>query len=139
MSTEAPKPFQEKRPWGEEIWISRNGFSSAPLALVTPDTSSLPQSPAPSMVKIITVYPGELLSLQYHHHRDEYWRIISGNGVAEIGEEKIALNAGTDCFIPRETKHRLHGGTENLVLLELAFGDFDEGDIVRLEDKYGRK
>ena len=28
---------------------------------------------------------------------------------------------------------------ENLVILELGFGDFDEDDIVRLEDSYGRE
>ena len=115
---DAPKPFQERRPWGEELWITRN---------------------APSMVKIITVFPGELLSLQYHHNRDEYWHILSGNGKAEIDGKEIDLTSGVDCFVPRETKHRLHGGTENLILLELAFGNFDEADIVRLEDKYGRK
>ncbi|MFA6554041.1 MAG: phosphomannose isomerase type II C-terminal cupin domain [Candidatus Paceibacterota bacterium] len=118
MQIGPPKPFQEKRPWGEELWITRDG---------------------PSMVKIITVFPGESLSLQYHHNRDEYWRIVSGNGSAEINGEKIELKGGMDCFVPREIQHRLHGGTENLVLLELAFGEFDEKDIVRLEDKYGRK
>jgi len=111
------KPIQDKRPWGEELLITDN---------------------SPSMVKIITVFPGESLSLQYHHGRDEYWRILSGNGTAEIGDEKLPLKSGMDCFVPRETKHRLNGGTENLVLLELAFGAFDEKDIVRLEDKYGR-
>jgi hypothetical protein len=29
--------------------------------------------------------------------------------------------------------------TEQLLFLEIAFGEFDEKDIVRLEDKYGRK
>jgi len=115
---ETPKPTKDIRPWGEEIWITQK---------------------APSIVKIITVFPGESLSLQFHHFRDEYWRIISGNGSAQIGDDMIALVSGTDCFIPKETKHRLYGGTENLVLLELAFGNFDEKDIVRLEDKYGRK
>jgi mannose-1-phosphate guanylyltransferase/mannose-1-phosphate guanylyltransferase/mannose-6-phosphate isomerase len=90
------------------------------------------------MVKIITVFPGESLSLQYHHNRSEYWRILSGNGEAEIGDSTVELKTGVDCFLPIGTKHRLHGGTENLVLLELAFGSFDEKDIVRLEDKYGR-
>ena len=117
MTSESPKPFHEKRPWGEELWITRN---------------------SPSMVKIITVSPGESLSLQFHHGRDEYWHVISGNGTAVIGENDVMLIADTDCFVPRETKHRLTGGTEPLVLLELAFGDFDEKDIVRLEDKYGR-
>lgn len=117
MEIEAPKPFQDKRPWGEETWITDK---------------------KPSMVKVITVYPGEANSLQYHHNRDEYWRIISGNGIAILDDKEVRLSAGVDCFVPRGMKHRMIGGTENLLLIELAFGDFDEKDIVRLEDKYGR-
>lgn len=117
MQIEAPKPIQDKRPWGEETWITDK---------------------KPSMVKIITVFSGEENSLQYHKNRDEYWRILSGNGYAVIDDKEIPLKLGVDCFIPRMMKHRMKGGTENLVLLELAFGDFDENDIVRLEDKYGR-
>ncbi len=117
MPNECPKTFTEKRPWGEELWITKN---------------------SPSMVKIISVNPGEALSLQYHNDRDEYWHILSGDGTATIGSDLIPLKGGQDCFIPRLTKHRLTGGTARLVLLELAFGQFDEKDIVRLEDRYGR-
>jgi len=121
MNKESPKPFREKRPWGEELWITRDSTLGAP-----------------AMVKIISVSPGESLSLQYHHNRDEYWHVISGDGMATIGEEKIPITTGSDCFVPRETKHRIQGGDVTLVFLELAFGAFDENDIVRLEDKYGR-
>ena len=114
-----PDLFREVRPWGEEIWLTRD-------------------HEAPTMVKIITVNPGEILSLQYHSRRDEYWYAISGDGIAEVGDEHIPLTAGKTCFIQRETKHRVSGGAVQLVFLELAFGDFDENDIVRLEDKYGR-
>jgi len=117
MSMQPPEPFQEKRPWGEELWITRD---------------------SPSMVKILSVSPGEALSLQFHKSRDEYWHVLSGNGSAVVGDETRPLAAGTDCFVPRGTNHRLTGGSETLVLLELAFGDYDEKDIVRLEDKYGR-
>ena len=117
MPMKAPQPFHEKRPWGEELWITRD---------------------SPSMVKILSVSPGEALSLQFHKSRDEYWHVLSGNGSAVVGEETRALSPGGDCFVPRGTNHRLTGGTETLVLLELAFGDYDEEDIVRLEDKYGR-
>ena len=114
---QSPKPYREVRPWGEELWITDE---------------------KPSMVKVLTVKPGEALSLQYHHHRDEYWHVISGDGDAVVGAETVRLTAGTDCFVPRETKHRLSGGGHDLVVLELSFGDVDENDIVRLEDRYGR-
>ena len=114
---ESPKPFREKRPWGEELWISDD---------------------KPSMVKILSVNPHEELSLQYHHNRDEFWIILSGDGIAQVGEDRIELRADVEQFVPRETKHRLIGGNETLKMLELSFGNFDENDIVRLEDKYGR-
>lgn len=118
MSKESPKPLMDKRPWGEELWLMNDQ--------------------APSMVKIITVFPGECSSLQYHTNRDESWHIVSGNGKAIVNEDEIILTAGANCFVERGIKHRLIGGTENLVLVELAFGDFNENDVVRLEDKYNR-
>jgi len=90
------------------------------------------------MVKIITVKPGESLSLQYHTKREEYWHVLSGYGIAEIGKEKIPLEANTTCSVPMQVHHRVTGGKTDLVFIELSFGEFDENDIVRLEDKYGR-
>lgn len=89
-------------------------------------------------VKIITVNAGQSLSLQTHEHRDEFWRVLSGNGIFRIGEENIAVQTGDTVFIPRHSTHRATGGTSNLSFLEIAFGDFDENDITRLEDNYGR-
>jgi len=114
---EIPKSYRENRPWGEELWFTND---------------------LPSKVKILVVSPGEAFSLQYHHNRDEFWHVISGNGTVEIGENKVETKAGDDHFVPRETKHRVTGGTEPLVFLELAQGEFDEKDIVRIEDRYGR-
>ena len=42
-------------------------------------------------------------------------------------------------FIPQGAKHQLLGETHTYRVLEIAFGDFDEADIVRLDDKYGRE
>ena len=120
IDMQPPKPYREQRPWGEELWLTR-------------DCS------APAMVKVVTVKPGESLSLQYHLHRDEFWLVLSGDGTAEIGEQSLKLKPEDTCFVPREIKHRINGGSSDLVFLELSFGDFDENDIVRLEDKYGRK
>ena len=90
------------------------------------------------MVKVITVNKEQSLSLQYHHRRDEYWVALSGEGTATIGDEKKPFLAGETRFVPRETKHRIESGPSPLVFLELSFGEFNENDIVRLEDKYGR-
>lgn len=107
----------DQRPWGNEIWFPRDELV---------------------MVKILTVDPGQMTSLQYHNHRDEYWRFISGNGQVVIGEDTISVKAGDEYYVPKKTNHRIIGGTESLVFLELHYGHFDEKDIVRLEDKYNR-
>ena len=92
-----------------------------------------------STVKIITVNAGEAFSLQTHKSRDEFWRVISGYGTVTVGDSQEEANPGDEFFIPRGTVHRAEGGEEGLVFLEIAFGEFDEGDIVRLDDKYGRQ
>lgn len=114
---EAPKPFREERPWGEFIEFTKN---------------------TPSTVKIITVKAGESLSLQKHRNRDEFWRVISGMGSIKIGDDSFSAKQNDEYFVPRGVTHRMSAGVEPLVVLEIAFGDFDENDIERLDDKYGR-
>jgi mannose-6-phosphate isomerase len=91
-----------------------------------------------STVKIITVNPGEELSLQQHEHRDEEWRILHGDGSVIVGDKETAVKPGDQFFVARGTKHRVMGGTHALIFLEIAEGDFDEADITRFDDKYGR-
>ena len=113
-----PKPFYDEHPWGKELWMIKEE--------------------KPSMVKVLTINPSQSLSLQYHHNRDEFWYVLSGKGIATVGDEKIDLNVGDSQFVPRETHHRLETIDSTLEVLELTFGDFDENDIIRLEDRYGR-
>ncbi len=89
-------------------------------------------------VKILTINPGESVSLQTHEHRDEFWRIIRGSGVVRINDAEHPANVGDTFWCPRQSKHKISGGPEGIQWFEIAFGDFDEGDITRLEDKYGR-
>jgi mannose-6-phosphate isomerase-like protein (cupin superfamily) len=86
----------------------------------------------------VTVKAGEAISLQTHEHRDEFWRVIKGSGVIRIGNKDNAAREGDSFFSPRHSEHRVEGGPEGLAFLEIAFGDFDEHDITRLEDRYGR-
>jgi mannose-6-phosphate isomerase len=93
----------------------------------------------PCTVKIITVDPGGILSSQYHHHRDELWVVLEPGAKVELGEEVLSPAPGEKLYIPRGTVHRLSCVGERPVrVLEVSFGEFDESDIVRLEDVYGR-
>ena len=88
--------------------------------------------------KIITVKPNSKLSLQYHNHRDEFWRIISGKGKVIVGDKEYNAKTGDTFMIPKKTKHRMITEESEIVFLEIATGKVDEDDIIRLEDAYGR-
>lgn len=92
-------------------------------------------------IKKITVNPGSKFSLQSHLHRDELWKHISGTGLIDYNQLKLTFDS--DLFsisIRRQIKHRVeNNGTVPLVFIEIQTGDsFDETDIVRYEDDYGR-
>lgn len=108
---------QEQRPWGSFERFTLNEKTT---------------------VKIITVNPGEAFSLQTHNHRDEFWRIIKGSGTIHIGDTNHDAKEGDVFFSPRHTEHRATGGPEGLTFLEIAFGEFEESDITRIDDRYGR-
>lgn len=92
----------------------------------------------PSTVKILHVLEGKRLSLQKHSRREEFWHVIEGNGSVQLHEETRKLTVGDEIFIPTGTLHRLTGGTSGIKVLEIAFGEFDESDIERVDDDFGR-
>lgn len=108
---------KEQRPWGDFERFTLNEQAT---------------------VKIITVNAGEAFSLQTHEYRDEFWRVLKGSGVIHIDDTDHNAREGDVFFSPRHTKHRALGGPEGLTFLEIAFGEFSESDIQRLEDRYGR-
>ncbi|MBF0187041.1 MAG: mannose-1-phosphate guanylyltransferase/mannose-6-phosphate isomerase [Magnetococcales bacterium] len=91
-------------------------------------------------VKRIVVKPGEILSLQLHHHRTEHWVVVKGTASVTRGDETILLSEDQSTYIPLGVKHRLENvGKIPLELIEVQSGSYlGEDDIVRLEDKYGR-
>jgi mannose-1-phosphate guanylyltransferase/mannose-6-phosphate isomerase len=93
----------------------------------------------PCTVKIITVAPGGTLSRQYHHKRDELWVVLDSGACVELDDEVLHPQPEEKLYIPRGTVHRLSSaGDKEVRILEISFGEFDEEDIVRLEDVYGR-
>lgn len=89
-------------------------------------------------VKIISVEPNSKLSLQYHHKREEFWRVVSGSGKVRIGDDVLDANVGDEFFIPVEKIHRMMTEESPMQIMEISFGEFDEDDIVRVEDDYNR-
>ncbi|PIS04857.1 MAG: mannose-6-phosphate isomerase [Candidatus Buchananbacteria bacterium CG10_big_fil_rev_8_21_14_0_10_42_9] len=92
----------------------------------------------PTTVKILEVAKGKRFSLQTHKNRSELWVPLNDGGVATVGEEDFEARAGEEIFIPAGAKHRFFGKDADVKILEIAFGQFDEADIERLEDDFGR-
>ncbi|MEW5979242.1 MAG: phosphomannose isomerase type II C-terminal cupin domain [Acidobacteriota bacterium] len=111
--------YAEERPWGGFRRFTHNEVST---------------------VKIITVNPGQVLSLQYHHQRDELWVALDPGLQVTLDGRTWEPQPYEEIFIARGAKHRMAGvGSRPSRWLEISFGAFDEDDIVRLEDRYGRK
>jgi mannose-6-phosphate isomerase len=93
----------------------------------------------PVTVKIITVEPGQQLSLQRHRHRDELWVALDDELIVEIDGQTSRAKTGDRFFVRRGQNHRVASPKDHTVrFLEVAFGDFTETDIERLADDYGR-
>ncbi len=111
--------FVSERPWGEfQQFVSNERVT----------------------VKIITVQPGHRLSLQTHEHRAEMWQVLDGPVDVEIDGRAWTAQRGERVWAGQGMRHRMTNSTsEPQRVLEIAFGDFDESDIERLEDDYSRR
>lgn len=112
--------YEEARPWGNFRQFTKNCSST---------------------VKILTINQGETLSRQSHEHRSEFWRILSGRGTVEIDVKKSDATPGEEYSVPQGSNHRLacaRDSSQPMQVLEISFGNFEEDDIIRSEDKYGR-
>ena len=92
-----------------------------------------------SAVKILCVNPEQRLSLQTHRKRSETWIPLDDGLEAQIGENLIELVAYNTYQVPVGVVHRLINNKGYPVeVIELISGSYDENDIVRIEDDYGR-
>jgi mannose-6-phosphate isomerase-like protein (cupin superfamily) len=88
-------------------------------------------------VKLLTVNPGEELSLQSHKHRQENWYFLD-SATAVVGDKKFKVKPGDYLKIKKRQKHRVIGGKNPARFIEVSFGKFDKKDEIRWADKYGR-
>ena len=107
-----------ERPWGRYREYARN---------------------EPCTVWIVEMTPGQQGSLQSHRHFDELWILLTDGAEVQLGDRVFTPQAGEEIFIPRGMRHRLtNRGSQELRMLEVAYGDVRDDDKVRYQDKYGR-
>ncbi len=110
--------LQEERPWGDFRQLVCNEHVT---------------------VKVITVQPGQRLSLQRHEHRGELWQVLDGPLDITLDGRGWTAMSGEAIWVPVGSIHRMgNTGRRPARVLEVGFGHFDEDDIERLEDDYSR-
>lgn len=66
------------------------------------------------------------------------WLVVKGHPRLIIGEKEIQANPGEEFEIGEGVHHQIKAVDDEVQIVEISFGEFDETDIVRLKDKYGR-
>jgi mannose-6-phosphate isomerase len=90
-------------------------------------------------VSLMTVLPGQRLSLQSHTGRAELWIVLDDGAQVQVGEDTRLCQAGDELWIPANEKHRLSCiGEQSVRVLEVAFGNWQQADIERYADDYVR-
>jgi len=112
-------PRKTEKPWGFELLFAH-----------TPKYAG----------KVIFVKKGHRLSLQYHKKKDETLYLYEGKAQVEIedgdGQMVSAVFQPGQCVeVPPNTRHRLEA-LEDATFLEVSTPEL--GDVVRIDDDYGR-
>ncbi len=89
-------------------------------------------------VSLMTVAPGQRLSLQSHSGRAELWIALDEGALIQVEDEVFAAEAGAEIWIPAGARHRLSSSGPAVRVLEIAFGDWQQDDIRRYADDYDR-
>lgn len=116
-----------QKPWGKMKTLAQNLFGRY-------------------TIKILVVNPGMRLSDQRHKNRKEWWMVLSGNPTVELerlgqAPQTVTLTLGQSLGIPQGSWHRLGCSVSSarpVKILEISTGIFDEEDIERRADDYGR-
>ncbi len=88
-------------------------------------------------VKLLEINPHESLSLQKHKKREENWYFLD-DAVVQIEDIKKKVKKETYLTIKKEQKHRIIAKEKKIRVIEISFGNFNEKDEIRIEDKYER-
>jgi len=115
------EPRKVDKPWGYElIWAETDRYVG----------------------KVLFVKAGGSLSLQFHRAKDESWLVQSGRAKLELGSAgdpvlgQEVIGPGSSFHFSPGTVHRV-AAIEDTTILEVSTPELE--DVVRLEDRYGRK
>ena len=91
-------------------------------------------------IKVMYILPNESTSLQFHNNRCEHWVVVRGEVNVIAGNLERTVGANEYVFIDKKVKHSIANYKDKTAeLIEVQFGEeLSEGDIVRIQDKYGR-
>lgn len=118
IPTEKPEVGQVSRPWGSFRQYANNRECT---------------------VSLMTVQPGQRLSLQSHTGRAELWIVLDDGAIVQVGDAETERRAGDEVWIRANEAHRLScRGTKPVRVLEVAFGNWQQLDIQRYADDYQR-
>ena len=137
-----------ERPWGGFLVINENQaqeFANKFFNGINVDKLKIGGRLSP---KILIVKPHSKLSWQYHHRREEIWKVYKGKvGISrsmnDIQSPKIILNEKDQIKFKQGERHRLIGLDDYAVISEIwqhtdSENPSNEDDIVRISDDYGR-
>ena len=89
-------------------------------------------------VSLMTVQPGQRLSLQSHTGRSELWIVLDEGAEIVVDDEVFYPKRMEEIWIPVRAKHRLSSLGTEVRVLEVAFGNWQQEDIMRFSDDYQR-
>lgn len=76
------------------------------------------------MVKKLTIFPGQSLSLHKHEKRSEHWSVVSGTATIVLADEEKEYRTNESIFVPMGVFHRISNETtRDLVVIEVSIGE----------------
>ncbi len=123
---------KDKRPWGE--------FKVLASLKVLSDTRVNTLRGEDVVIKKLVIKPGQMLSYQSHKLRREHWIVVQGYGKIILDDYEQILFTGQSIVIQAKQKHRIKNPDTNndLIVIEVSTGIFNEEDNTRYEDVYKR-
>ena len=93
----------------------------------------------PVCVKVLIINPKSRLSLQTHKKREETWYILDAGIVVTVEDKTWLTEPGEKVYVNAGEKHRIENISDRVArIVELMYGEYQEEDITRIEDDYGR-